>query len=154
MLLFLIMYIMHVSVCGYVHTSASACKNLKRASGSLQLELQAVVWQPLWVLGTEARSSSRAVHTPYWATAPDLNEFLCFLARQKVSHFKSFECYTHFLVLARVLYPFYQHANKQAPHGPTMTMRDQAVFVTVTFLEWQTEMTLQLSARRNHLFLA
>lgn len=78
MLLFLIICIMHVSVCGYVHTSASACKSLKRASGSLKLELQAVVRQPLWVLGTEARSSSRAVHTPYWATTPDLNEFLCF----------------------------------------------------------------------------
>ena len=39
------------------------CGSLKRVSGPLEVEFQAIIIPLTWVLGTEARSSTREVHS-------------------------------------------------------------------------------------------
>lgn len=70
------------------HVSTDAHRNKRMAADPQELELQAVVSCPLWVLGTEFRSSARAVSAfNQGATSPAQRWniwtsgcfFLCFL---------------------------------------------------------------------------
>lgn len=55
---------MYVSVCGYMHMHADACKSQKRVLKPAELGLQKVLSPLTWVLGTGLLSSSRTVSTP------------------------------------------------------------------------------------------
>ena len=70
--LFLFMYVcIFVSVC---LVFVDAHRGQKRVSDLLELELQAVVNSPLWVLGTELWSSARAANVlDLWVISPVLS---------------------------------------------------------------------------------
>jgi hypothetical protein len=60
-----------VYVCGYVHSTAGTCKDWKRMSDLLELELKVVVNYLEWVLVNELRVSSGLVYTlNHWVTSP------------------------------------------------------------------------------------
>lgn len=50
---------MCLCVCVHVHTSAGASRLQKKSSDLQELELQAILMCPVWVLGSELRSSTR-----------------------------------------------------------------------------------------------
>ena len=73
----------HAFVGWCVSMSASACRDKKGAPGPLELESQADVSCPRWVLGTTLSSSVRAASTAnHWATFPSLE-----------ANFNSSKCY-------------------------------------------------------------
>lgn len=73
----------HAFVGWCVPMSASACRDKKRAPGPLELESQADVSCPRWILGTPLSSSIRAASAAnHWATFPSLG-----------ANFNSSKCY-------------------------------------------------------------
>jgi hypothetical protein len=58
-------------LCGYVYLSTGALKSQKEVLSPLELELLAFVGHWMWVLGTELRSSAKAVIAfKYWTISP------------------------------------------------------------------------------------
>lgn len=57
---YLIFNCVYVSACDYVHASA-AVQGCQSIHIPLELELQVVANHPIWVPGTEVRSSERAI---------------------------------------------------------------------------------------------
>lgn len=51
-----------VSVRGYVHINAGACRAQKGVPDLLGLEVEAVVSHPMWMLGRELRPSTSSVN--------------------------------------------------------------------------------------------
>lgn len=59
-----IFYLMCMHVCAYMYVCALViCRNQERVSDPPELELQALVGCPIWVLGTELGSSTKAAST-------------------------------------------------------------------------------------------